>query len=205
MPINEDYKMGLKREIVSALRPIFGDTYPDEDLRNRVKVGFEYPRTEVMYPAIYLMYAEGPIENMGVGHYHLSTDEHGNPQKYKHYRFQGRLDFNAVALSPIERDKLAAGIVNILALGDEMPEFESFHKEIHDSDWLQIHLLTDIITPGGEQIYDTPWGNPDERVYGNSYSVNVYGEFFSDAVSGDLIQINQIVLFPYLEGELPPF
>jgi hypothetical protein len=66
--INTDYKIGLKREIVNALRPMFGDQFEYPDLRNKVFVGLEYPMKRLQYPAIYITFQEAELRNAGIGH-----------------------------------------------------------------------------------------------------------------------------------------
>ncbi len=73
--ITTDYKIGLKREIVNALRPMFGDKFEYEDLRNHVFVGLEYPMTRVQYPAIYITFQEEELRDAGIGHVELDYTE----------------------------------------------------------------------------------------------------------------------------------
>lgn len=198
MAINDSYKLGLKKELVTAMRPLFGDTFPIPELRNKVYVGIEYPMEEVRFPAVYITYSEGPIENVGVGNIGIDIDNQGNPRQYKQFKFSGTVNFNILALTPGDRDKLSSAVVNILALGTEIPEFTSFFQEISDNDYILIHLLTDQIIPGGEvNNPGVPWQDEDEIVYAAGYSVNLFGEFFSDASTGDLIQISEVILYPY--------
>lgn len=65
--------------------------------------------------------------------------------------------------------------------------------------------LMDRIIPGGEQIGAVPWESEDELQFGNSYSVQIYGEFWSKPESGELILIDQIDLYPYRTGEQEPY
>lgn len=61
----------------------------------------------------------------------------------------------------------------------------------------------DRIIPGGEQIGSVPWESEDELQFGNSYSIKVFGEFWSDPESGELVEIGEIDLYPYRPGEQP--
>jgi hypothetical protein len=205
MDITFDYPIGVKKEVMSAFVPMFGSVYPDEQLRNRIKVTLDYPASQIQYPAIYVTYSEGPIENMGVGHIEYDTDENGNPQEVMHYRFQGQLNFNILALSPLERDRVAAGLVNLLAFGHVIPEFTNFKDELADGDYVRIVLLTDRITPQGQQTNPVPWGNSNELIYSQTYSVQLYGEFYSEVTTGDLVLISDVEVYPYLTGTLPPW
>lgn len=85
MAIQTDYKIGLKREIINALKPIFGDTFGYPELRNRVFVGLEYPMKPVQYPAIFVTYQEDEIRNAGVSHIEYDYTENSVfPKAVKH-------------------------------------------------------------------------------------------------------------------------
>lgn len=77
MSINTDYKIGLKREVVNALKPMFGSQFEYEDLRNHVFVGLEYPMKPIQYPAIYITFQEEELRNAGIGH--VETDYTDDP------------------------------------------------------------------------------------------------------------------------------
>lgn len=205
MNINFDYPIGVKKEIMSAFTPVFQSTFPDTELRNRIKISLEWPNSAAHYPAIYVTYQEGPLENMGVGHIEYDLDSNGAPIQVMHYRFTGQLNFNILALSPLERDRIAAGLVNLLAFGDVIPEFANFKNEIADGDYVRLVLLTDRITPQGLQTNPVPWDNPDEMVFAQTYSVQLFGEFYSEISSGNLVRISAVEVYPYHLGQLPPF
>ena len=203
--LNDVYPVGIKREIVTALRPLFGNDFPIEALQNRVYVGFEYPDRDIQYPAIFVTYTEGVIENMGVGHYDYFKDETNTMQIYRHFKFTGQVNFNIMTLNPQDRDQLSAAIVQILAMGQVQPEFVRFHDEIDDSDYITISLMTDQITPGGTQEGTVPWGDDEQTVFIATYSVKLFGEFYSNLSTGDLIEISEIDLYPYRTGEPAPW
>lgn len=205
-PINDDYKTGIKREIVGALRPMFGSTFPYVDLRNQVYVGLEYPMEPVNYPAIYITFNEREIRNIGVGHIEQAVDDNLLPYKVKRWWFEGTINFNIIALNPLDRDRLAAALINILAFHHDGPEeFSAFYDELYDADYVDLTLMTERIIPGGEQVGATPWDSEDELQYGNSYSVAVSGEFTSNASTNDLVQISTIRVSGYTPGEAPPW
>lgn len=193
MSIVTDYKVGLKTEIVRALAPIFGPQYPDPQLRGKVAVTYEYPRVITKFPAIYINYSEGPIQNVGVGHY----EREGDLIEYKHFKFRGDVNFNVLALTAKDRDLVTAGLLNVLAFSDRQPEFAKFHKEIHDSDWIRIQMLKDEIQPAGETTGPVPWDSPDELIYAARYSVALFGEFYSNPATGQVITISEVNAYPY--------
>lgn len=206
MPINTDYAVGIKREIVTALKPLFGDNFPIEALRNRVYVGLEYPYSQVQYPAIYITYQPGTLRNIGVGHIEegINPDD-GTPFMVKHWYFTGTINFNVMALSQSERDQLGSAIVNILSLGETMPEFETFQDNLLNGTYVDLQYLPDIIHPGGDVSDTVPWDNPDERAFGTSYSIDVVGEFYSEPYTGELIEINSIEVHAYRPDQPVPW
>lgn len=207
MPITYSYKVGLKHQIVEALREVFNDpNFPDARYRG-IYVGLEYPylQEQLKHGAIFVTYEEGLIQNVGVGHVDEAEDQYGNNALARHFRFEGRISFNILALDPVDRDNISAILLNLLAFAPVMPEFSGFYDKIGDAQYVQISLMRDQITPGGEQVGNTPWDTEDERMYGNQYSVALVGEFFSDPDSGDLIEIRQVNLYPFTPGQPIPW
>lgn len=203
--ISFEYPIGVKKEVMSAITPMFGEVFPDDDLRNRIHVHLEWPLAREEFPAIYVTYTEGPIQNMGVGHIEYDLSDDGTPGQVKHYRFEGQLNFNVLALSPLDRDKISAGLVNLLAFGEVIPGFEDFKDEIADGDYVRIVLQTEKITPQGLQTTPVPWGNQDEMIFSQSYSVPLHGEFYSTRGTDGLVRISDVEVYPYYTGTTPPF
>jgi hypothetical protein len=205
--INNDYKVGIKKEVVSALRPLFDATnYPDPNLAGKISVNLEYPLTEAKYPSIYITYTEGSLQNAGIGHYELETDDDGHPVIFYHWIFDGSINFNVLALTPIDRDQASAGLINILALGHNSTEFDGFFTDISDDSYVKLQMLTDKIYPLGENTAPAPWGETDRQVFANTYSVRVFGEFQTEPRTGQLIVVKRVDLYPYrLNEQLPPW
>jgi hypothetical protein len=195
--------MDVKRELISSIKPFFGLSYPDKDFANKINVTLDWPQEPVHLPTILITYTEGPIRNMGVGHVEMDSDDNGVPITYKHFQFDGQVNFNVLALSPIERDRIAAGLINLLAFNDVIPEFGGFLDEVSDNDYVSIVINPDNITPHGENTAPVPWGNPDEMIFGNTYSIQMHGEFYSNADTGELIEISSVAAWPYRPGEQP--
>lgn len=198
-----DYPMGVKRELVSSLKPFFGNDYPDAEFANKINVSLEWPQDRVHYPSIFVTYTEGPIRNMGVGHVEYDYDSNLTPIEYRHYRFDGTVNFNVLALTPLERDRVAAGLMNLLAFNEVIPEFSNFKEEMSDNDYVSLILNTEEITPRGENQTPVPWQNPDEMIFSQTYSVQMHGEFYSNSDTGDLIEIESVGAWPYRPGDIP--
>jgi hypothetical protein len=200
MAITYDYKVGLKKEVLDALAPIFGASYPDVQLRDRVRVSMEYPLAEIEYPAIILHFQEESIQSGGIGGFWVDEEE----KRYRHWFFEGTLNFVILTKSPQDRDMLSAGLVSLLSFGDDLPEFKSFYSDIEDADYVAIQLLNGTIQPLGDQVGTVPWENSDEQLYNSTYSIRIFGEFYSEATSGGLIQISSVGVFPYTAGQPIP-
>jgi hypothetical protein len=200
-----DYRIGTKREIVTALKPLFGNSFPIPEMRNNVYVGLEYPMEAIDYPAIYITYVERELRNAGVGQVFEEAASDGSLVHYRHWRFAGTLYFNIIALNQLDRDRLASAVINILAAADEFSEFSDFYNELYDAEYVALTLLSENITPGGDQVTPVPWGAPDEQQFSTTYSVEVFGEFVTDPATGGLIQISRILVSPYRIGTPPPW
>lgn len=203
MVINDDYTIGLKREIVTALEPMFHEDFPITNLRDRVYVGLEYPFSRVQYPAIYISYQETDLRSAGVGHVEQSVGDDGTPTEMRHWYFTGRINFNIMALSPKERDQLGAALVNFIAFGNSDDFFKRFHDQLMDSTYVDLQFLQEIIHPGGEVTGNPPWDTETEMVFGRSYSVDVLGEFYSNKSTGELVRWEHVHIHPYLPDGQP--
>lgn len=196
--INQEYLIGVKREIRDALRDVFAQV-PDARLR-ATNISLEWPLTPAKYPAIFITFSEGPIENVGVAHFDIDDTN----SIAKQWKFRGTVNFNIAATSPFERDVIANTLVQIIAFGDTVPEFQRFHQDIHDYDFAAIKLMTDRIMPGGEATAPVPWEDENAQLYTRSYSVELFGEFFTDPQTAQLISISKISLWPYTSGMAVP-
>ena len=89
----------------------------------------------------------------------------------------------------------------MIAFGEYSSEFNDFWTEILDQDYVAMAPMTDRLIPSGEQIGAVPWQSEDELQFGNSYGMKVVGEFWSKPESGELIEISEIDLYPYRQGD----
>jgi len=199
-----NYTQGVKRAIVSSLKPLFNDPeFPIDELRGHVYVGLEYPLTEANYPAIYITFQEQQLKNVGLGHYEEGVNEDGSPYFLKHWMFTGSINFNILSTSPEERDKLGSVLVNLLAFGDVDSWLNRFQQHVLQSTYIDLQYLTDIIHPGGEVVGQPPWGSETELVFGVNYAIDVLGEFYSHIFTGDIVTIERVDVYPYRKDQNP--
>lgn len=195
--ISYEYKTGVKREIVSALRKVLGDSYPDPALAGKIQVSSEYPQGEISYPLVSVRFNPGEIQNIGIGHYETAINNDGIPEKVLHWRFQGTLTLTVYALSPVDRDMVITGLINLLAFGTEIPGFSLFRQEINDYDYVSLTIMGDSIQEAGDSVVNPPWDANNEVIFTDSITVPVFGEFFTQPTTGGLVQISGVSLYPY--------
>lgn len=192
-----EYKIGIKKEIVNALRKVFDNDYPDEQLRGKVKVHAEYPLSEITYPMVLVKFNPGKIQNIGIGWWEYDETKEGDMARVLHWMFEGSLAFEVYALTPLDRDMVIVGLVNLFAFGTEIPGFVDFHNEISDYDYVAMSLMMDHMQEGGDSVVTVPWGNQDEPVFTDSITLDLIGEFFTNPTTGALVRINAVKVYPY--------
>lgn len=195
--LSYEYKIGVKREILSALRKVLGETYPEPQLAGKISVVAEYPGTEIQYPMVVLRFNPGQIKNIGIGHYELSEDQNGVPIRVLHWTFDGTVSFTVNALTTVDRDMVIVGLINLLAFGAEIPEFQSFRKEIQDYDFVAISLMSESLQETGDQTANPSWDSNNELIFTDTIIVPIFGEFFTNPSTGNLVRISAVNLYPY--------
>lgn len=198
------YKLGVKREVVGALRKVFGPSYPDEQLAGRVSVVAEYPLKDVTYPMVVMHFNPGTIRNIGLAHYEVDTETFDAPAIVKHWIFEGSITLTVYALTPFDRDMVILGLLNLFAFGDQIPGFVDFRGEMRDSDFVDIQINTDNIKEGGDGVVTVPWADDEEPVFTDSLTFDILGEFFTEPTTGSLVEIERVNVFPYQPGAPQP-
>lgn len=216
------YKTWIKTSLVESLRNVF-DSHPDSRIRTHdavrdgkpikagTKVSIEYPTSELHYPSIVVRFFEREVKNAGVGHveYILVDELDSIATKFRHYLYDGDIEFAIFALSSLDRDLISDSLIQTLA----MPDMAAYTKEFWDriywpegvnevnnkGNWNYVNLNTDKIQGFGETQTPQPWLSEDQLVYQTSYRLGIFGEFYSlppvDVPSAGLIQ--QVNIYPY--------
>jgi hypothetical protein len=200
------YKSYLKRTLVEGLQPVFA-SHPDTILRN-TKVSVDFPNEREAYPTVLVRFHESQIYNAGVGHVEFITDDSLQTTKFKHYFYKGQAEFAIYTLSSLDRDYISSTIVQTLAMGDLLGYTNQFQARVYgpdpvvkpDAEWNFVNLNTDQIQPSGETQLPAPWQPEDVLVYMGSYSVPVFGEFYSLPPSTQLQNISHVNIYPYIGG-----
>jgi len=204
-PLNLQYKVGIIQQTIQALRAVYkSPTFPDPELSQKINIEIEYPIIQTRFPAIYVTFNENKVIDGGLGNYTIEDDDSGTPHFFRQWIFEGLINFNIMALDPLERDTLSASLVDIFAFGTDMTAFQPFYDEIYDEDFVSLQLLHAHLLPGGNNISPAPWGNTDEFVYISSYGAATAGSFWTEPDNPQLVPINKIIPYPYTDIQAIP-
>lgn len=204
MALNLQYKVGIKRQIVNALRAVYeSPAFPDQELAQKINIELEYPIIQERYPAIYVNWVEKNIMSFGFDNFTIE-DVEGIDQLIRHWVFEGMATLNVMTLDPLERDMISASLLDIMAFCKENSVYRPFRERIYNEEWVSLQLNLGIVTPSGDQVAPCPWANKDEFVYISSYGINGIGEFFTEPDSGGLVRIDQVRPYPYRPDQRIP-
>jgi len=150
-------------------------------------------------------------------------DQYQRVDKYRHYLYDGDIEFAVFALSSLDRDLISDTIVQTLAMPDMAAYTNNFFNRIYFPDpqtpansgdyepgeWNYVNLNTDQISGFGETQTPQPWLSEDQLVYQTSYRVGIFGEFYNLPPISDVPAfglISGVNLLPYngAAGESKP-
>ena len=136
------YKRLIKRTLVSALRSVFSNEYPDPQLRG-LYVSTAFPLKREQFPAVIVSYNETHVKNAGVGHFEEIVNEDYETNVLRHFMFEGSIEMTCYALSPLDLDILSDSVMELLAFGriDLLLNkfFEVVYEDIGDSAQISVH------------------------------------------------------------------
>lgn len=199
------YKVRIKEEIIDALRAAFAEgSFPNRDKIGNVKVTLDYPTDQISYPAIMVELNEREINIAGVGHYELGENELGQQALLAHWRFNADVRFTIFGLTSADRDMLSSALVNIIAFPGASAAYKKFHTEIYDGEYIDMQIQASQIIPGGDSVLDVPWDDPTRKLYQSTYSIQIMGEFYATHDSGELVNINDVKVYPYRGDQAQP-
>lgn len=200
------YKTYVKQALVEGLQAVFR-SHRDKVLAT-TKVGIDFPTDKSDYPAVIVRFFERSINNAGVGHIEWIKDpeDPSRVHPFKHYLFQGDIEFAVYTLSTLDRDLITDSLAEILAFGDLQDYTNLFLKRIYDPDLETtpaandtfISLNTDMIRPFGETQSQPPWSPEDELIYQASYRIEIHGEIYNrvyDTHTYGLVE--RVDIYPY--------
>lgn len=199
------FKTFVKRAIVTALRSVFTDAYPNTEFRN-LPVLLEYPQAKIKYPLMIVKFNDGDIMNAGVGHEEWAFDINGQYRKYFHYRFEGSLEFHLYTLSSLSQDLLSDSLIDVIAFGKLQSLTNEFYNTVFDeyANGGQLMLRTDLIQSLGVSVGKPFWNPEDTVLYEGGYTIACHGGFFSTGDDPVHAFFDTIHILPYIEGEERP-
>jgi hypothetical protein len=208
------YKTYVKTALVESFRDVFKD-HVDQALR-RVKVTIDFPKSEADYPCLIVRFFERDIKNAGIGHEEMITARTGDGSnmpdgqtfRFKHYFYNGDLEFAIYTLSSLDRDLISDTLVQTLGMADLESWTNHFLSRIYpdesrgkipDAIWHYININTDLMQGFGETQSPTPWGSEDDLIYQTSYRIRTFGEFYSVPPNVPLEFIEEVLQYPYIQ------
>jgi hypothetical protein len=182
------------------MRSTFSVDYPVDEFRS-LHISPEFPILRADYPAVWVDFEPtGPLQPSGVDStLYTGRTVNGNVSGYKIWRFEGNATYTVMALSSLERDRLADEIIRTIAFGGIDPTRSTFRRVIESNPWIATNINFDQIQQRGKQANaGTPWGT-DEEFYEMTLSVQCIGEFASDPSTADIVILREIVFIPGVE------
>ena len=186
----------VKRAVMTALRDsLTGSTLNGLVNGSEVTVDLEYPMKPETYPGIWVQFSFSKIQQAGMGHEPLrktveypGTDrEWVNWEPVREFIFEGRCTLTVVALTSLERDRIADAIITMLAFSRppesvitradrDTRQFRQLISSLAQNPYVSITLNHDTILPGGQTMTTgVPW---DDNIpgYEDTYSFDLMGQ-----------------------------
>jgi hypothetical protein len=188
----------VKRAVMSALREALTGTSLNHLVNGtEVTIDMEYPIEKENYPGIWVQFSFNEIVQAGIGHEPLirnvlapataNTPEVVNWEPIREFQFKGRVTLTIVALTSLERDRLADAVITMLAFSrppnhvltdpnEDTRQFRQLISSLSDNPYVSLTINHDQIVPGGQSMTTgVPW---DEEIpgYEDTYSFDILGQ-----------------------------
>lgn len=193
-----------KHALVEAVKRTFDAAYPEGDFQS-LNVGIDLPLRSVDYPAIWVDFEPTQqLRRAGVAHVEEATAESGDVGQFTRWTFAGYATFTAIAMTALERDRLADQLIRVLAFGDQLSETRRFRDWIQENPFIGLQFDFDEIGMRGFTARaGTPWGTGD-YMYEGTAQMECIGDFVADQVTYDLIPLERVDVYEYTEAEGDP-
>ena len=188
----------VKRAVIGALRDaLTGTTLNGLVSGSRITVDMEYPMVPEKYPGIWVQFSFSEIQNSGVGMELLNkrvlaeaTETEPEDVVWEPIRevnFKGRATLTVVALTSLERDRIADGVITMLAFSrvpetvitkasEDTKQFRQLIGALAANPYISMTLNHDVILPGGQAMTTgVPW-QADLPSYEDTYSFDLEGQ-----------------------------
>lgn len=161
-----------------------------------VEIDMEYPLEQAQYPGIWVQFSLTSLKRAGIAHEVMtkSIENEGQPDEWvnwepvQEWMFEGRVTLTVVALTSLERDRIAGTLLAILAFARpastvltnpnrDTKEHRSFITELAENPYVFVTPNSDEIIMGGESMAQAPFDPENLLTYENSFSFDVLGQF----------------------------
>lgn len=188
----------VKRAVMNALREALSGTSLNHLVNGTdVTIDMEYPIEKENYPGIWVQFSFNEIVQAGIGHEPLiknvlaeateTTPEVVNWEPIREFQFKGRVTLTIVALTSLERDRLADAVITMLAFSrppnmvmtdpnEDTRQFRQLITSLAENPYVSLTINHDQIIPGGQAMTTgVPW---DEEIpgYEDTYSFDILGQ-----------------------------
>jgi hypothetical protein len=188
----------VKRAVMTALREALSGTSLNHLVNGtNVTIDMEYPIEKENYPGIWVQFSFNEIVQAGIGHEPLirnvvaeateDTPEVVNWEPIREIQFKGRVTLTIVALTSLERDRIADAVITMLAFSrppesvitkvdEDIKQFRQLIGSLAANPYVSITLNHDQVIPGGQAMTTgVPW---DEEIpgYEDTYSFDILGQ-----------------------------
>lgn len=194
-----------KATVIEALKSTFDEEYPERQFRG-LWVSQEYPSEESSYPGVWVDLAvTEPLRVVGVAHREdRGPGPTGGVRRTTRWAFAGTFTLTCVAMTSLERDRLADEVLRSVAFGDEDSATSDLRRSIEANDLIALDLQWDqVVISGGTETRGTPWGT-DDMVYEVTVSLDAQGEFYSERSERALVPLSAVVTVLAAQGEAYP-
>lgn len=191
----------VKRTLVLSLRRALTDSGLSLN-DTRLHVDMEYPFEEASYPAAWVQFSFTDLIDSGMGHSEnvIDDDEEG---EVRQWRYKGQVTITFMALSSLDRDRIADKFLSIYAFADvdhshlsQNNPASHFLKELEENPYVSLTLQSGLLRPRGQSTsIGVPW-DPGQLVYEDSYVFALEGEFQQVFVPGEGYRLRRIDIVP---------
>jgi hypothetical protein len=185
------YLRTIKTTAVGAIQSAFQVIYPEDDASGGSQmpyVSIEYPIRQADYPGVWIDYEPAMLQTAGINYTEL--DSEGN--FVARWRFQGHATFTVGALSSNERDEIYDQLIAMTAFAAQSDAPGPFRSYVEAQTLVATTWSYDAVEARGTYAAPgTPWGT-DEVIYETGIALQVIGEFVTDPVTLQLVDLREI-------------
>lgn len=191
------YTTLITKAAVAALESVYTDEYPVPQFQN-LTVVHRFANEEENYPLILVRWHPNRVWNAGIDHFENLPDAYGFTRKFRHFLFDGQMEFVVMARTVYDYQLLLDSVVDLFAFGQLNTLTDHFFEKIYrDEDFLngdQITLMTDSLQVSSMDNTPVPWGSDDQFIFQSSIMVEAFGGFYSAQEDNVYHFVEQVIL-----------